>query len=222
MNITISRPLSWVSSKHYLVCLAAIFLVSVPVFFQAPLVRVAPVLSLLLSVGILGVAQQLLVRMPTWGSLVWGFSLSWICGSIYWGWLRSEPIWHLPIEAVALPWAIWACRRSPKHQIGAWFYLGSLIGTAITDLYFWRIGVIAHWRSLMQPGIDQVLTTQLLKSALIQVEHHPAILITLAIALISTSLWGCCSVKLYKWAFAGAIFSTLIVDLIFGWAAWQC
>lgn len=221
MNITLSNSPSWVSSQHYRVCLAAVFLVTVPVFFQAPLVRIAPVISLLLSVGILGIAQQLLQRTPTWGSLIWGFNLSWICGTIYWGWLRTEPFWHLPIEAMALPWAIWACRRSLQHQIGAWFYLGSLAGTAITDLYFWQIGVISHWRSLMQPGIDYTHTSQLLKSALIQVEDHPATLLTLAITLVSIGLWGCCSGKIHRWAFAGAIFSTLVVDALFGWLAWQ-
>jgi Protein of unknown function (DUF3120) len=207
-----------IALNHYLISCAAIFLVAVPVFFQAPLVRSAPWLSLILTVGWLGLSEKLQSRNSTqiWGSLIWGFSLSWFCGSVYWGWLRFEPAWHLPIEAVALPWAIWALKRSPKHLIGAWFFLGSLLGTVVTDLYFWLVGVVPHWRSLMQDRIDSELALSILRNAAIRVQEHPAILIGLAGLLVIISMLGWRSPKIWKWSFAGAVISTLIVDGIFG------
>jgi len=35
--------------------------------------------------------------------LALGFSGSWLDGAIFWGWFRLAPIWHLPVEAFALP-----------------------------------------------------------------------------------------------------------------------
>jgi hypothetical protein len=213
------------TKDHYLLCLGAIFLVAVPVFFQAPLVRVAPALSLIFTVGLLGLSQKLLTKPSTqvWGSLAWGFSLSWLCGSIYWGWLRFEPAWHLPIEALALPWAIWAVKRSPIYQIGGWFYLGSLLGTTVTDLYFWLVGVVPHWRSLMQMEIEIEMNpdsaTAILREAVINVQQHPLILASLASLLLIISILSWRSPKVELWVFGGAVISTLLVDGIFGMVA---
>ncbi|MEI6065662.1 MAG: DUF3120 domain-containing protein, partial [Pseudanabaena sp. ELA748] len=79
--------------QHWLVWFAGLFLVSVPVFVEAPLVRYAPWLSLICTVGWLAIAKHLQADHKTklWGSLIWGFSLTWLCGSLYWGWLRWEP-----------------------------------------------------------------------------------------------------------------------------------
>jgi len=209
------------TKAHFMLCFAAIFLVAVPVFFQAPLVRVAPVLSLIFTVGLLGLSEKLLAKNSTqlWGSLIWGFSLSWLCGSIYWGWLRFEPAWHLPIEALALPWAIWAIKYSLTHQVGAWFYIGSLLGTSITDLYFWLVGVVPHWRSLMQVDIDQDLATGILREAVVKVQDQPVILGSLASLLLLISILAWRSAKIELWVFGGAVISTLIVDGIFGMVA---
>ena len=113
-------------SKHWQIWFCSLFLVSVPVFFEAPLVRYAPWLSLIFTVGWLAIAKHLqsAPKSELWGSLIWGFSLTWLCGSIYWGWLRWEPAYHVPVEALALPWAIWAIGK-PSHLVGGWFYIGS-------------------------------------------------------------------------------------------------
>ena len=47
----ISFPLEFASRKALLVFVAAVFLVSVPVFIEAPLVRLLPWLSVALTVG---------------------------------------------------------------------------------------------------------------------------------------------------------------------------
>ena len=72
-------------SPHWQFWLASLFLVSVPVFFEAPLVRHAPWLSLICTVGWLAIAKHLQEspKSKLWGSLIWGFSLTWLCGSLY-------------------------------------------------------------------------------------------------------------------------------------------
>jgi hypothetical protein len=40
------------------------------------------------------------------GSLIVGFSGSWLAGCVFWGWLRAHPVLHLPVEAFALPLAL--------------------------------------------------------------------------------------------------------------------
>lgn len=126
-----------------LICLASGFLVSVPVFFQAPLVRTAPWLSLALTLLWVAIACGLRQRENTeiWGDLLWGFSWSWLAGAIYWGWLRYEPFLHLPVEAIGLPFALWGLWQK-RGLVGHLFYLGSLLGTAITDIYFYLTDLI--------------------------------------------------------------------------------
>jgi hypothetical protein len=210
-------------SLHSLICGAAILLVAVPVFLQAPLVRSAPALSLILTVGLLALSRLLMSKSQSqvWGSLIWGFSITWLCGTIYWGWLRAEPIFHLPIESLGLPWAIWAIRRSPNHWIGAWFYLGSLLGTTVTDIYFWLVGVVPHWRSLMQLETDEAATRSILQSAaaLVQTEWGILLMTGLGIGLLLIAMRAWRSPKLHFWGFGGAVFSTLLVDGLFGLAA---
>jgi hypothetical protein len=63
--------------QHWQVWFAALFLVSVPVFFEAPLVRYAPWLSLICTVGWLAIAKHLQAdpQSQTWGRVVWGGGL---------------------------------------------------------------------------------------------------------------------------------------------------
>src|SRR6476469_6893616 len=133
-------------SQTWAMLVAAVFLVSVPVFVQAPLVRWFPELSLLLTGGWLGLSLILMARDRTqlWGDLLFGFTWSWLAGSIYWGWFRWEPLLHLPIEAIGLPVAIW-CLVRQWGKVGNFFYLGSLFGTVVTDLYFYIVDLIPHW-----------------------------------------------------------------------------
>ena len=99
--------------KRWLVFGASGFLVSIPVFAQAPMVREFPLLSLILTLGWIGLGLAWFRRPKTslWGDLMIGFSWSWLAGSIYWGWFRWEPIIHLPVEAIGLPFAFLALAR---------------------------------------------------------------------------------------------------------------
>lgn len=195
-----------------------------PVFFEAPLVRFAPWLSLVLTVAWLSLSRKLIeTDRSTWGSLLWGFSLTWLCGALYWGWLRWEPLWHLPIEAIALPWAIWALQPSQRklYDIGACFYLGSLLGTVVTDLYFAIAGLMPHWRSLMLVENDLGAIQPILQSAVAQVQTGWGIAWAVALGSLLVML-GLCALRYTEmryWAFSGAILSTILVDSIFGMVA---
>jgi hypothetical protein len=205
-------------SQHWRVWLASLFLVSVPVFFEAPLVRFAPALSLIFTVGWLAIAKQMQAdaKSQVWGSLIWGFSLTWLCGSIYWGWLRWEPAYHVPVEALALPWALWAIRRD-SHRVGGWFYIGSLLGTTITDLYFFIAQLFPHWQALMQVEANNSLAQPILKNALSLVETPWGIgwAVILAVLLLTIGNKAMRSPNLSYWAFAGAVLGTILVDLLF-------
>ena len=205
-----SIPLVWQ------VFAAAAFLVSVPVFFQAPLVRLAPWLSLLLTAGWLWLSLSLRSRSATetWGDLLLGFTWTWLAGSIYWGWLRWEPLLHLPVEAVGLPFAAIGLMKG-KDKIGNWFYLGSLFGTAITDAYFYLVNLIPHWRQLMQA--EPNLVQPIFESAVAQIQTPWGVgwAIVLGLLLLLTGFLPLRSPQLHQWTFAGAVLSTILVDGLF-------
>ncbi|NJK33827.1 MAG: DUF3120 domain-containing protein [Oscillatoriales cyanobacterium SM2_2_1] len=195
----------------------AIGLVSLPVFVEAPLVRVAPSLCLVISVLWLGLAR--LWRSP-YGSLTWGFALTWLCGSVYWGWLRWFPEVHVPVEALALPWAVWGIAH-PSHRVGAWFYFGSLLGTGITDFYFWVNDLFPHWQMLMGHETDLGMMHLVLDQALLAVQSLRGILWAILLSLVLLSITYACgrSPKLHHWVFGGAVLGTLLVDILFGLGA---
>jgi hypothetical protein len=225
----------------------AAFLVSVPVFLQAPLVRQWPWLSLVLTLAWVGLGFRLQRQTKTavWGDLFLGFSLSWLAGSIYWGWFRWEPLFHLPIEAIGAPWALWILAQhyfqispsqtsqsasvQPRYWVGALFYLGSLLGTAVTDLYFYVVHLVPYWRQLMQTPEQ---ATPILQAALQQMQT-PWGLLWVGILASVLCLCGCMPFvnitvfrgyrrSLHWWVFSGAVLSTLLVDGLFwlaaGWA----
>jgi len=127
-------------------------LVVLPVFFQAPWVRFHPFSSclftaVLLTTGI--VAAQ--VGNAAWkraGTLLVGFSGSWLAGTLFWGWLRMHPVWHLPIEAIAVPLAIGGLKS--RWKLSCSFYLASLLGTAFTDITMALTGVMSFWPQVVQ------------------------------------------------------------------------
>ena len=90
--------------------LAGALLVALPVFLQAPWVRLAPFSAALFTAPLLllgiALAQHPNPRLSTAGTLLVGFSGSWLGGCLFWGWFRLHPLWHLPIEAFALPLAL--------------------------------------------------------------------------------------------------------------------
>ena len=200
------------------VLLTAVFLVSVPVFFQAPLVRHLPVVSLVGTIVWSWLSLYLCQRERTrvWGELLTGFTWTWLSGSLYWGWLRAEPLWHLPIEAVALPLALWGLKKN-WCSVGIWFYLGSLFGTTVTDTYFYTVDLIPYWRQIMLAPEQANL---IFHTALMQM--NTTLGWTWAIGLLSllsvTGL-GTFRIKtLPALAFSGAVVSTILVDGLF-WVA---
>jgi Protein of unknown function (DUF3120) len=199
---------------------SAAFLVSVPVFLEAPLVRQYPVLSVV-TTGLWYVLGWLLMQRPQsqiWGDLLIGFSWSWLAGAIYWGWFRSEPAIHLPIESIGVPFAIWCLWRG-VGKIGSLFYLGSLLGTAITDLYFYQVGLVDYWKQLMH--VDPSLATPILQQAIAQV-HTPwgtAWAVVLVNLLLGVGIMSLGTKQLHWYAFSGAVLTTILVDSLFLWVA---
>ncbi|MEL7050424.1 MAG: DUF3120 domain-containing protein [Cyanobacteria bacterium J06588_5] len=199
---------------------AAAFLVAVPVFIQAPLVRLFPAFSLLLTAAWLFLGWRLLRKpsMQLWGDLLIGFSWTWLAGAIYWGWFRWDPYVHLPIEALGLPMVL-ILMRYGKAKIGNYFYVGSLLGTAITDLYFYCVGLIPYWKQLMMRPPSEA--GSILHSALLRMETYQGVgcaivLLTLLIMLGTVPLR---SPDAKWWAFSGAVLSTILVDSLFFVAA---
>ncbi|NJM76805.1 MAG: DUF3120 domain-containing protein [Acaryochloridaceae cyanobacterium RU_4_10] len=221
-RLTLGSKLSWGLFG------VAAFLVSIPVFVQAPLVRQWPWTSLFLTLGwvALGYALRRKATTALYGDLILGFSLSWLAGSIYWGWFRWEPLVHLPIEAIAVPVAIWAIVRQ-RYWVGALFYLGSLWGTAVTDLYFYVVHLIPYWRQVMQ--IEPEGAFPILREALQHMQTPWGILwVGLLVSVLCVSgLLPFTQLNVFKgdrtglhwWVFSGAVMSTLLVDGLFWLAA---
>jgi hypothetical protein len=215
-----TNPWQWPIQGTWGVFAAAAFLVSVPVFLEAPLVRQFPVISLL-STAIWVVVSLVLLKRPQteiWGDLLLGFSWSWLAGAIYWGWFRWEPAIHIPIEAIGLPCAAWCLWRGIA-KIGHLFYLGSLLGTAITDLYIYLVGLVDHWKQLMQ--VDPALAMPILQQAILQVRSPwgtawAVVLVNLLLAVGIMWLW---TKQLHWYAFSGAVLTTIVVDSLFLWVA---
>jgi len=202
---------------------AAAFLVAVPVFVQAPLVRLLPEFSLGLTAVWLFLGWKLLEKPSSepsselWGDLIIGFSWTWLAGAIYWGWFRWNPYIHLPIEALGLPMVL-ILMRYGKAKIGNYFYLGSLLGTAITDLYFYCVGLIPYWRQLM---IQPAEASDILHRALLRMETYQGVgcAIVLLSLLIMLGTIPLRSADAKWWAFSGAVLSTILVDSLFFVAA---
>ncbi|WP_413679016.1 DUF3120 domain-containing protein [Prochlorococcus sp. MIT 0916] len=122
-------------------------MVVLPVFVQAPWVHVFPFSAFLFSFIIFFLGFYLLKfssdRWSSVGSLLVGVSWSWLGGCLFWGWLRAHPVWHLPVESIALPIAV--SLLNTRWKIGASFYLASLLGTAFTDIMIVLTGVMKAW-----------------------------------------------------------------------------
>lgn len=210
----------WQLQETWGVLAAAAFLVSVPVFIEAPLVRYYPILSVVMTLLWVSLGWILCQRSQSriWGDLLLGFSWSWLAGAIYWGWFRWEPSIHLPIESIGVPFAIWALWRG-VGKIGALFYLGSLLGTAITDLYFYQVGLIDYWRQLMQ--VEPNLAMPILQQAIAQVRTPwgTAWAVVLVNLLCGVGIIRLGTKQLHWYAFSGAVLTTIVVDSLFLWVA---
>lgn len=208
------------TKQAWLAFAASVFLVSVPVFIEAPLVRSLPLLSLGITCVWVWLSLVLMSRPASylWGDILLGFSWSWLAGSIYWGWLRWEPLLHLPVEAIGLPFAI-ICLRRNWGKVGNFFYLGSLLGTVVTDLYFYIADLIPYWRQIVQ--VEPALVAPILRSALAQV-YTPWGLswaAVLVLVLLGGGIFSLRDRASHWWAFSGAVLSTILVDSLFWLAA---
>ena len=87
------------------------------------------------------------------GSLLIGVSWSWLGGCLFWGWLRAHPLWHLPVESIALPIAVSLLKT--RWGIGASFYLASLLGTAFTDVMIVLTGVMKAWPQVVEASFSE-------------------------------------------------------------------
>ncbi len=205
---------------HIRVFAAAVFFVAVPVFFEAPLVRALPWLSLALTGGWVWLSTALCGKPKTqlWGELLMGFTWTWLAGSLYWGWFRWEPSLHLPLEAIALPIAIWGFYYN-WCKIGNSFYLGSLFGTVVTDCYFYLTDLIPYWRQLMLAEPNQVQL--IFRQAILQMYTPWGLswVAMLALLLLTVGLLALSQQKLHWIAFSGAVLSTILVDGLFWLAA---
>ncbi|BDA72828.1 hypothetical protein CAL7716_069940 [Calothrix sp. PCC 7716] len=213
---TSTAPVSLVPPITLLIFGAAVFLVSVPVFIEAPLVRALPTLSLGLTGFWMWLSFSLMSHYKTyiWGDLLYGFSWSWLAGSIYWGWLRWEPLWHLPVEAIGLPFAIWCLQRN-WGKVGNWFYLGSLFGTVVTDIYFYLTNLIPYWRQIMY--VEPEAVPGILQAALVQVQTPIGQLwgVILGVVLLTVGILPLARHRNHWFAFGGAVLSTILVDMLF-------
>ncbi len=127
------------------------FFVILPIFVQAPWVRLQPLSALCFTFVIL-VSAFILSRKQSnqWfivGSLLLGVSGSWLGGCLFWGWLSPYPILHIPVEAVVLPLAL--IGLGTKWKIGSSFYIASLFGTAVTDITIFLIGIMDQWKEVI-------------------------------------------------------------------------
>jgi len=202
--------------------LAAALLVTLPVFVQAPWVRADPFSATLTTVPILALGILLgLSKRPDHhqiGALLVGFAGSWLGGSLFWGWCRLHPIWHLPVESVALPLAL-AGLRSRWRLAGA-FYLTSLLGTAATDGAIALTGVMELWPGVLNAPPHEAMV--LLQAAAQRVLQPMALAVVLGFALVlmllCRKLWSLGSI----WKIgAVALATTLAVDGLFLMAAFM-
>jgi len=166
----------------------------------------------------LGLGLRTRLHNPVWGDLVIGFSWCWLSGAIYWGWFRWEPLLHLPIEAIGVPFAIVGL-VTDRGRWGHCFYLGSLFGTAVTDIYFYLTDLIPFWRRVMFADISEAPEILHLAMNNLQTVWGVCWATVLVSILLAVGLSHLRPQQPHWWAFSGAVLSTLLVDGLFGLAA---
>jgi hypothetical protein len=196
--------------------LVAALLVTLPVFVQAPLVHAHPLVATLLTMPLLATSIVLGLspseQRARAGALLVGFAGSWFCGSLFWGWCRLHPLWHLPIEALALPLALGGLRS--RWQLAGSFYLASLLGTAATDATMALTGLMPLWPAALAAEAGEA-------GALLQ-EAALRLLTPLNLVLISAFAAALLGLSLGLWQrgatarlAAATVITTLLVDALF-------
>ena len=161
-------------------------MVVLPVFLQASWAHFAPLsacfFTFVILVAGIAIAKLGKARWFEFGSLLVGVSGSWLGGCLFWGWLRSHPLLHIPVEALVLPIAIAAL--GTKWRLGAAFYISCLLGTAITDLMMVMTGVMDQWPIVVNASLD--LAPKILhESALKLINLQATLLLSTAAIVIS-------------------------------------
>jgi len=211
----LSRPLSlrlWSS-----------FFVILPIFVQAPWVRLEPISALCFTFVILLVVFALHKKGSNkWfivSSLLLGVSGSWLGGCLFWGWLSPFPILHIPVEAVVLPLAL--IGLGTNWKIGSSFYISSLFGTAVTDMSIFSIGIMDQWRQVITSDAESApLILQKTSENLIQIKSLSIILFfAIILWFISKEIFDSANINTTKGkallVSSYVIQTTLIVDGIF-------
>jgi len=146
------------------------------------------------------------------GALLVGFAGSWLGGSLFWGWWRVHPLWHLPIEGFALPLALGGL--GSRWRLAGAFYLASLLGTAATDGAMALTGVIRLW--------PQVVEAPLSEAGVLLQQAGEAVLQPMALGLIGLISIVLLAICYWLWpqgptgrVAAATLATTLVVDGIF-------
>jgi len=168
------------------------FFVILPIFVQAPWVRLEPISALCFTfVILLGAFFLYKRRSNKWfivSSLLFGVSGSWLGGCLFWGGLSPFPILHIPVEAVVLPLAL--IGLGTNWKIGSSFYISSLFGTAVTDITIFLIGIMDQWRQVI--AADSETAPQILQKTsenLIQIKSLSIIVfVALIVRIISKEI----------------------------------
>ena len=146
-------------------------MVVLPVFLQAPWVRIHPFSATIFTAVLVAIGVVLNrsdnQQKADFGALIVGFSGSWLAGCVFWGWLRAHPVLHLPVEAFALPIALTGF--GTRWRLASAFYLSSLVGTAFTDLMMAVTGVMRFWPGVVTASLDTA--PQLLHEAGLHLLH---------------------------------------------------
>ncbi len=215
-NVTfLSRPIS--------LRLLSSFLVILPIFVQAPWVRLEPISALCFTFVILSGAFLLYKkRSKKWfivSSLLFGVSGSWLGGCLFWGWLSPFPILHIPVEAVVLPLAL--IGLGTNWKIASSFYISSLFGTAITDITILLIGIMDQWKQVITADSETApLILQKTSENLINIKSLSIILfVGLIVWFISKEIFDSATINTTSGkallVSSYVIQTTLIVDGIF-------
>ena len=207
---------SWPRDGAATLLALAVALVTLPVFVQAPWVHAHPLGATLATVPLLatGIGLGLSERpeRQQFGVLLVGFAGSWLGGSLFWGWCRLHPLWHLPLEGIALPLALGGLRS--RWRLAGAFYLASLLGTAATDAAMALTGVMAQWPLVLQAqGPDALALLQMAALSVLE-PAHLLVIAGFATALLGLSRWLWLRGGIARLGSA-TLLSTLVVDGVF-------
>ena len=197
--------------------------VILPIFIQAPWVRLNPISALcftfIILLGAYVLHKKLSKKWYIVSSLLIGVSGSWLGGCLFWGWLSPFPILHIPVEAVVLPLAL--VGLGTNWKIGSSFYISSLFGTAVTDMTIFLIGIMDQWREVITADSESApLILQKTSENLIQIKSLSIIFfVGLVLWFISKEIFDSATINTTNGkallVSSYVIQTTLIVDGIF-------